>query len=46
MLKLALASPLNWDWNEGVRTAELSIPFKALNTEKDWKNEMAVLAVT
>lgn len=41
VLKLALASPLHWDWDEGVRTAELSMPFKVLNTEKDWKNEMA-----
>jgi site-specific DNA recombinase len=41
VLKLALASPLHWDWNEGVRTAEISMPFKVLNTEKDWKNEMA-----
>ena len=41
VLKLALASPLQWDWNEGVRTAELSLPFKVLNTKKDWENEMA-----
>lgn len=30
VLKLTLDTPLEYDWNQGVRTAEFSLPFKAL----------------
>lgn len=41
VLNLTLASHLVWDWNQGVRTAELSLPFKALQDENEAKKIMA-----
>jgi len=41
VLNLTLASHLVWDWNQGVRTAELSLPFKALQDENEAKVIMA-----
>ncbi len=39
--KLVLASHLEYDWNEGVRTPELSLPFKMLGTVLDREKVMA-----
>ena len=39
--KLVLASHLEYDWNEGVRTPELSLPFKLLGTVQDREKVMA-----
>jgi len=41
VLKLTLAEQLEYDWNDGVRTAELSMPFKVLLGNCDYKNELA-----
>lgn len=41
VLNLTLASHLVWDWNQGVRTAELSLPIKALQDENEAKVIMA-----
>ena len=41
VLNLTLASHLVWDWSQGVRTAELSLPFKALQDENEAKVIMA-----
>ncbi|SFG02234.1 Recombinase zinc beta ribbon domain-containing protein [Novosphingobium sp. CF614] len=41
VLKLALDSHLEYDWNEGVRTPELSLPFKALGDVCDQEKVMA-----
>jgi site-specific DNA recombinase len=41
VLKLTLASHIEYDWKNGVRTAELSIPFKVLLGKCDPKNELA-----
>jgi len=46
VLNLTLASHLVWDWNQGVRTAELSLPFKALQDENEAKMIMAVQGQT
>jgi site-specific DNA recombinase len=40
-LKLTLDSHLEYDWNEGVQTAEISLPFKALQDDSDRKAVMA-----
>ena len=39
--KLVLATHLEYDWNEGVRTPELSLPFKMLGTDFDREKVMA-----
>ena len=41
VLKLALEGPITWDWNEGVQTANLSLPFKVLQDKNQLKNVMA-----
>ena len=41
VLKLPLAEQFEYDWNDGVRTAELSMPFKVLLGNCDYKNELA-----
>jgi site-specific DNA recombinase len=41
VLKLTLADQLEYDWKHGVRTAELSIPFKVLLGKCDPKSELA-----
>jgi len=41
VLKLALDSHLEYDWNEGVRTPELSLPFKMLRADSDREMVMA-----
>lgn len=41
VLKLTLASHIQYDWNEGVRTAELSLPFKMLGNVCDREKVMA-----
>ena len=41
VLKLALEGPIVWDWNEGVQTANLSLPFKVLQDKNKLKNVMA-----
>ena len=41
VLKLTLAEQLEYDWNDGIRTAELSMPFKVLLGKCDYKNELA-----
>ena len=41
VLKLTLDSHLEYDWNEGVRTAEFSLPFKALEGLSGSEKEMA-----
>jgi site-specific DNA recombinase len=33
VLKLTLATHLQYGWNEGVRTPELSLPFKVLEDD-------------
>lgn len=33
VLKLTLASHLEYDWNEGVRTSEITLPFKVLQAD-------------
>ncbi len=39
--KLTLASHLEYDWKEGVRTPEISLPFKVLGPENDREKVMA-----
>ena len=41
VLKLTLEGPIIWDWNEGVQTANLSLPFKVLQDKNQLKNVMA-----
>jgi site-specific DNA recombinase len=41
VLKLTLATHLQYDWNEGVRTPELSLPFKVLEDNFDREKVMA-----
>ena len=41
VLKLTLATHLQYDWNEGVRTPELSLPFKVLEDDFDREKVMA-----
>jgi site-specific DNA recombinase len=41
VLKLTLADDLQYDWNDGVRTAEISIPFKVLQGKCDCENGLA-----
>ena len=41
VLQLTLDSHLEYDWNQGVRTTELSFPFKMLEDVSGCKNEMA-----
>jgi site-specific DNA recombinase len=40
VLKLTFAGHLTYDWNEGLRTAELSLPFRALQDVSGLKKEM------
>lgn len=46
VLKLTLDSHLEYDWNEGVRTPELSLPFKMLRAESDPEMVMAERVAT
>jgi site-specific DNA recombinase len=41
VLKLTLASHIEYDWKEGVRTAQLSLPFKVLGGSFFHENELA-----
>ncbi|CAH0496074.1 recombinase family protein [Novosphingobium sp. CECT 9465] len=41
VLKLTLGSHLEYDWNEGVRTPEISLPFKVLGQISDRETVMA-----
>jgi site-specific DNA recombinase len=41
VLNLTLGSHLEYDWNSGLRTAELSLPFKVLDSLKSRNSEMA-----
>ncbi|MGI9377591.1 MAG: recombinase family protein [Tsuneonella suprasediminis] len=41
VLQLTLDSHLEYDWNQGVRTTELSFPFRMLGDVSGCKNEMA-----
>ncbi|BBD98881.1 recombinase [Sphingobium amiense] len=41
VLKLTLDTPVVYDWNEGVRTPELSFPFKVLKAVGDQNGELA-----
>ena len=41
VLKLTLASHLDYDWNEGVRTPEISLPFRLLGSVGDRESLMA-----
>jgi len=46
VLKLTLDSHLEYDWNKGVQTPELSLPFKALKDVSDRESVLAVEPVT
>lgn len=41
VLKLTLASHLEYDWDEGVRTPEITLPFKVLQADSCREKEMA-----
>lgn len=41
VLKLTLDTHLSYDWNQGVRTPEISFPFKVLEAFGDQKGELA-----
>ena len=41
VLKLTLDTHLEYDWNEGVRTPELSLPFKMLKADTDREKNLA-----
>ncbi|MBP6111967.1 MAG: recombinase family protein [Sphingobium sp.] len=41
VLQLTLDTHLSYDWNDGVRTADLSLPFKVLNSVCERENVMA-----
>jgi len=41
VLKLTLDANLEYDWNQGVRTPQLSLPFKALGVSRDGETVLA-----
>lgn len=45
VLKLTLDANLEYDWNQGVRTAELSLPFRLLQDGCNREKMLAVLSV-